>query len=189
MTMRTTLWVSIFINIVLLLVVIFRDETIIYENKVSLDQFFVGETIPELKSSHPGITFYYIFKYGNCPSCREEVFFINMLYHEFKTDIHFVGIMSYCGDDAMQERFLKGTGLKINDILFDNHFEKWTDYGFTSFPLKVICDSEGTILFADSTLYIPGDETGKSLCAGLKRFLKNVILNQKIKKKVVVERG
>ena len=174
MKRKVAVWALLFINILLLGIVFLSSKQVVYENKVSLDHFLVGEKIPDLKSSQPGITFYYIFKFGNCPACREEIFFINDLYKQFNKDINFVGIMSFCGDIEMQKRFLKGTGIKIDKIIYDDDFEKWKDYGFLSYPVKVICNSEGKILFADSTLYLPNDKTGKRHCLKLTQFIERL---------------
>ena len=153
------------------------SKPIIYSNPISFERFLVGTVIQDSEQSHSNIIFYYILKFGNCPACHDEIQYMNQIYRKFKGRIEFKGIIASCGDPDLQKRFIRGSGLKYEKIIVDNNFSRWQKYGFKRYPVKIITNSEGRVLFADSLLYMPKDDNGKEICISFEDYLIRLIEN------------
>ena len=170
-------WIAILTIFLLILYsswLTFKNKTVIYNNNISAEHLLIGTKlhIPEIDKTD--ITFLYIFKFSKCPACQEEIQYLNHLYLKISDKIMFKGIIADCGDAKQQSRFIKGSGLRFNNIIVDSNFGRWQKVGFLHYPVKVITTPTGEILFADSLLYVPGTETGDIICSEFEKFLTRI---------------
>lgn len=92
-----------------------------------------------------------------CPPCKEEMPYIEEIYHEYgqnEGDVIILGIVNpeldREKDKASIENFLEDNGYTF-PVMFDMEYDQIYQYGLSAFPSTLIIDSEGYI-----NLYVPG---------------------------------